>query len=105
MAQSEVVEAIEIGVKTIDLECVKVHPAGFVKLDDPDTQIKFLAAEALHGAVGLAFDAHGNRFANDFGRQDYVTGETWKNKSPFRLRTRGPLKSTGAASITQDTET
>ena len=41
MAQSEVVEAIEIGVKTIDLECVKVHPAGLVKPDDPDTQIKF----------------------------------------------------------------
>ena len=37
MAQSEVVEAIEIGVKTIDLECVKVHPAGLVKPDDPDT--------------------------------------------------------------------
>ena len=36
MAQSsEVVEAIEIGVKTIDLECVKVHPAGLVKPDDP----------------------------------------------------------------------
>ena len=52
VAQSEVVEAIEIGVKTIDLECVKVHPAGLVKPDDPDTQIKFLAAETLHGIHG-----------------------------------------------------
>ena len=63
MAQSEVVEAIEIGVKTIDLECVKVHPAGLVKPDDPDTQIKFLAAETLHGI-------HGNRFAKEFRRKD-----------------------------------
>ena len=50
-----------------------------------DAKIKFLGAEALHGVVGLAFDAHGNRFANEFGRQDSVTGEMWKNKSLFRL--------------------
>ena len=73
MAQSEVVEAIEIGVKTIDLECVKVHPAGLVKPDDPDTQIKFLAAETLHGI-------HGNRFAKELRRKDCVMGEMWKNK-------------------------
>ena len=78
MAQSEVVEAIEIRVKTIDLECVKVHPAGLVKPDDPDTQIKFLAAETLHGI-------HGNRFAKELRRKDCVMGEMWKNKPPFRL--------------------
>ena len=73
MAQSEVVEAIEIRVKTIDLECVKVHPAGLVKPDDPDTQIKFLAAETLHGI-------HGNRFAKELRRKDCVMGKMWKNK-------------------------
>jgi len=30
-------------------------------------------------------DANGIRFANKLGRRDYVTGETWKNKPPFRL--------------------
>merc|ERR1712048_1407351 len=44
-----------------------------------------LAAEALRGVGGLVFDANGKRFANELGRRDYVTGEMWKNKPPFRL--------------------
>ena len=75
VAQSEVVE---IEMKTIDLEWVQVHPAGLVKPDDPDAQIKFLAAESLHRV-------HGNRLANELGRREYVTEEMWKNKLLFRL--------------------
>jgi flavocytochrome c len=74
-----------IGAKSIDLEWVQVHPTGLVKPDDPDAKIKFLAAEALRGVGGLVLDANGNRFANELGRRDYVTGEMWKNKPPFRL--------------------
>merc|ERR1719379_3416445 len=74
-----------IGAKTIDLEWVQVHPTGLVKPDDPDAKVKFLAAEALRGVGGLVFDKEGNRFANELGRRDYVTGEMWKNKPPFRL--------------------
>merc|ERR1740133_873347 len=74
-----------IGCKTIDLEWVQVHPTGLVKPDDPDAKIKFLAAEALRGVGGLVIDANGKRFANELGRRDYVTGEMWKNKPPFRL--------------------
>jgi len=74
-----------IGAKTIDLEWVQVHPTGLVKPDDPDAKVKFLAAEALRGVGGLVLDAHGKRFANELGRRDYVTGEMWKNKPPFRL--------------------
>merc|ERR1711937_799400 len=74
-----------IGGKTIDLEWVQVHPTGLVKPDDPDAKIKFLAAEALRGVGGLVFDKNGKRFANELGRRDYVTGEMWKNKPPFRL--------------------
>merc|ERR1712050_610573 len=74
-----------IGAKTIDLEWVQVHPTGLVKPDDADAKIKFLAAEALRGVGGLIFDAEGKRFANELGRRDYVTGEMWKNKAPFRL--------------------
>merc|ERR1712083_994513 len=74
-----------IGASTIDLEWVQVHPTGLVKPDDPDAKVKFLAAEALRGVGGIVLDAHGNRFANELGRRDYVTGEMWKNKPPFRL--------------------
>merc|ERR1712144_28973 len=74
-----------IGGKTIDLEWVQVHPTGLVKPDEPDAKIKFLAAEALRGVGGIILDANGKRFANELGRRDYVTGEMWKNKPPFRL--------------------
>merc|ERR1712066_1200015 len=74
-----------IGAKTIDLEWVQVHPTGLVKPDDADAKIKFLAAEALRGVGGLILNKEGQRFANELGRRDYVTGEMWKNKPPFRL--------------------
>merc|ERR1712032_762267 len=74
-----------IGAKTIDLEWVQVHPTGLVKPDDADAKIKFLAAEALRGVGGLILDKNGQRFANELGRRDYVTGEMWKNQAPFRL--------------------
>merc|ERR1719231_565436 len=74
-----------IGGKSCDLEWVQVHPTGLVKPDDPDAKVKFLAAEALRGVGGIIFDANGKRFANEVGRRDYVTGEMWKNKPPFRL--------------------
>merc|ERR1719223_673227 len=74
-----------IGGKSIDLEWVQVHPTGLVKPDDADAKIKFLAAEALRGVGGLVLNADGKRFANELGRRDYMTGEMWKNKAPFRL--------------------
>merc|ERR1711918_164558 len=75
----------KLGAETIDLEWVQVHPTGLVKPDDPDAKVKFLAAEALRGVGGLVLDCNGKRFANELGRRDYVTGEMWKNKPPFRL--------------------
>merc|ERR1712166_1527227 len=74
-----------IGASSLDLEWVQVHPTGLVKPDEPDAKIKFLAAEALRGVGGIVLDALGNRFANELGRRDYVTGEMWKSKPPFRL--------------------
>ena len=67
-----------IGAKTIDLEWVEVHATGLVKPDDPDAEIKFLAAEALRG-VGLCLRSTRNRFANELGWRDYVRGEMWQN--------------------------
>ncbi|KAF4748631.1 hypothetical protein FOZ62_029079 [Perkinsus olseni] len=74
-----------IGGETVDLEWVQVHPTGLVHPDEPDNKVKFLAAEALRGVGGLLIDADGRRFCNELGRRDYVTGEMWKNKGPFRL--------------------
>jgi len=39
----------------------------------------------LRGVGGLLLDADGNRFCDELGRRDYVTGEMLKNKAPFRL--------------------
>merc|ERR1712160_175816 len=72
------------GAQSVDLEWVQVHPTGLVKPDEADAKVKFLAAEALRGG-GIVIDANGKRFANELGRRDYVTGEMWKNKPPFRL--------------------
>lgn len=74
-----------VGAASLDLEWVQVHPTGLVKVGEEDAKVKFLAAEALRGVGGLLIDAEGNRFANELGRRDYVTGEMWKNKAPFRL--------------------
>ena len=37
------------------------------------------------GVGSLVFIAHGTTLANVLGRQDYVTGEMWKNNSPSHL--------------------
>ncbi|KAI5477479.1 hypothetical protein MNV49_006325 [Pseudohyphozyma bogoriensis] len=77
---------IAIGGAAIDLEKVQVHPTGLVDPKDPDAKVKFLAAEALRGVGGLLLDRDGNRFADELGTRDYVTGRMWENdKFPVRL--------------------
>merc|ERR1719158_1844189 len=71
---------MSIGAECVDLEWVQVHPTGLVHPEEPDAKVKFLAAEALRGVGGILLDAEGNRFCNELGRRDYVTGEMWKNK-------------------------
>lgn len=74
-----------VGGKTIDLEKVQVHPTGLVDPKEPDAKVKFLAAEALRGVGGLLLQADGDRFCDELGHRDYVTGEMNKNKFPIRL--------------------
>ncbi|EPQ26125.1 uncharacterized protein PFL1_06333 [Pseudozyma flocculosa PF-1] len=75
-----------LGGRLIDLEKVQVHPTGLVDPKDPDAKVKFLAAEALRGVGGLLLDNEGNRFADELGHRDYVTGRMWDNdKFPVRL--------------------
>jgi len=75
----------QIGADVVDMDYVQVHPTGLVNPKDPDNKIKFLAAEALRGCGGFIIDADGRRFCDDLGRRDYVSGEMFKNKAPFRL--------------------
>eukprot|EP00817_Percolomonadidae_sp_ATCC50343_P006726 CAMPEP_0117420382 /NCGR_PEP_ID=MMETSP0758-20121206/1722_1 /TAXON_ID=63605 /ORGANISM="Percolomonas cosmopolitus, Strain AE-1 (ATCC 50343)" /LENGTH=588 /DNA_ID=CAMNT_0005201947 /DNA_START=380 /DNA_END=2142 /DNA_ORIENTATION=- len=77
--------SMEVGAGTTDIEWVQVHPTGLVHPEDPNAKTKFLAAEALRGVGGILLDAEGNRFCNELGLRDYVTGEMQKNKGPFRL--------------------
>ncbi|KAM0750965.1 Flavocytochrome c [Meredithblackwellia eburnea MCA 4105] len=77
---------LDIGGRGIDLEKVQVHPTGLVDPKEPDAKVKFLAAEALRGVGGLLLDGEGNRFADELGHRDYVTGRIWdNNKYPVRL--------------------
>merc|ERR1712151_265680 len=69
-----------VGAECVDLEWVQVHPTGLVHPGEPDAKVKFLAAEALRGVGGVLLDMDGNRFCNELGRRDYVTGMMWKNK-------------------------
>ncbi|KAI8065259.1 FAD binding domain-containing protein [Gongronella butleri] len=78
--------ARDVGAHLIDLEKVQVHPTGLVDPNEPDAKVKFLAAEALRGVGGLLLDNEGNRFCDELGHRDYVTGMIWKNKKyPVRL--------------------
>jgi len=72
--------SMAIGAECVDLEWVQVHPTGLVHPDEPDAKVKFLAAEALRGVGGVLLDIKGNRFCNELGRRDYVTGMMWKNQ-------------------------
>jgi aspartate oxidase len=44
-----------------------------------------LAAEALRGVGGILLEKNGNRFCDELGRRDYVSGEIFKNQGPYRL--------------------
>ena len=95
-----------IGGQGIDLDKVQVHPTGLVDPKDPGSKWKFLAAEgkrmieyyrgplanpfaALRGEGGLLLNGKGQRFADELGHRDYVSGEMWKEKEagnwPIRL--------------------
>ncbi|KAK6531902.1 hypothetical protein TWF694_003065 [Orbilia ellipsospora] len=74
-----------IGGNAIDMEKVQVHPTGLVDPKDPKNKWKFLAAEALRGEGGILLNADGNRFCDELGHRDYVSGEMFKTKFPIRL--------------------
>ena len=77
---------VAIGGHAVDMEKVQVHPTGLVDPAEPDAKLKYLAAEALRGVGGLLLTNEGQRFCDELGRRDYVTGEMWNfKKPPYRL--------------------
>ncbi|KAK2073940.1 hypothetical protein P8C59_008179 [Phyllachora maydis] len=78
-----------IGGNGIDMDKVQVHPTGLVDPKDPGSKWKFLAAEALRGEGGLLLNGDGDRFCDELGHRDYVSGMMWKEKDkgkfPIRL--------------------
>ncbi|ORX94242.1 Flavocytochrome c [Basidiobolus meristosporus CBS 931.73] len=77
--------AISVGGSMIHMDKIQVHPTGLIDPKDPDAKVKFLAAEALRGVGGILVNAEGERFCDELGHRDYVTGEMWKTKAPIRL--------------------
>lgn len=69
-----------IGGNGIDMDSVQVHPTGLVDPKDPGSKWKFLAAEALRGEGGLLINGKGDRFCDELGHRDYVSGMMWKEK-------------------------
>jgi len=78
--------AQDIGGGAVGLNDVQVHPTGLVNPKLPNERTLFLAAGALRGEGGILLDREGNRFCNDLGTRDYVTGKMWSHKKgPYRL--------------------
>merc|ERR1711939_807222 len=82
-----------IGGNGIDMDKVQVHPTGLVDPKDPGSKWKFLAAEALRGEGGLLLNGDGNRFCDELGHRDYVSGEVWKEKDKGKFPVRLVLNS------------
>eukprot|EP00008_Paramoeba_atlantica_P005363 CAMPEP_0201488932 /NCGR_PEP_ID=MMETSP0151_2-20130828/20468_1 /ASSEMBLY_ACC=CAM_ASM_000257 /TAXON_ID=200890 /ORGANISM="Paramoeba atlantica, Strain 621/1 / CCAP 1560/9" /LENGTH=608 /DNA_ID=CAMNT_0047874365 /DNA_START=17 /DNA_END=1843 /DNA_ORIENTATION=- len=70
-----------IGANLVDMEMVQVHPTGLVDPNEPDSKVKFLAAEALRGVGAILLNKDGDRFVDELGHRDYVTGEIRKTKN------------------------
>ncbi|CCC71307.1 hypothetical protein NCAS_0G04200 [Naumovozyma castellii] len=63
-----------LGADLIDMDQIQVHPTGFVDPNDPDSQWKFLGAEALRGLGGILLNPNtGKRFVNELTTRDIVT--------------------------------
>ena len=68
-----------IGADLVDMDQVQIHPTGFVDLKDRYVKKKFLTPELLRGVGGILINEKGERFCNELGTRDYVTGKITEN--------------------------
>ncbi|KAI5954249.1 OSM2 [Candida jiufengensis] len=80
----------------IDMDKVQVHPTGLIDYNDKDViegktqpRFLFLGAEALRGEGGIMLNGKGERFVDELGTRDWVSGEMEKQNNmgngPIRL--------------------
>lgn len=69
----------------IDMDKVQVHPTGLIDYTQTDVvegrstpRFLFLGAEALRGEGGIILNKNGDRFCDELGTRDYVSGEMEK---------------------------
>jgi len=76
----------KVGAAFRDLHCVQIHPTGLIDPKEPDAKVKFLAAEALRGSGGVLLNNKGERFCDELGKRDYVSGRILLDgNAPHRL--------------------
>ncbi len=61
-----------IGAQLVDMESVQIHPTGFVDPANPESHVKFLAAEMLRGEGGVLL-FKGKRVVNELGTREGVS--------------------------------
>eukprot|EP00009_Paramoeba_aestuarina_P008929 CAMPEP_0201507254 /NCGR_PEP_ID=MMETSP0161_2-20130828/965_1 /ASSEMBLY_ACC=CAM_ASM_000251 /TAXON_ID=180227 /ORGANISM="Neoparamoeba aestuarina, Strain SoJaBio B1-5/56/2" /LENGTH=606 /DNA_ID=CAMNT_0047901563 /DNA_START=27 /DNA_END=1847 /DNA_ORIENTATION=- len=71
----------DAGAELVDMELVQVHPTGLVDPNEPQSKVKFLAAEALRGVGAILLNKTGDRFVDELGHRDFVTGEIRKTNN------------------------
>lgn len=62
----------------IDLDKIQVHPTGLLPFDQKilkDDKFLFLGAELLRGEGGIMLNSKGERFCDELGTRDYVSGK------------------------------
>ncbi|RCK63544.1 Fumarate reductase [Candida viswanathii] len=81
--------------QVLDMEKIQVHPTGLISYKDKDVILRkktprflFLGAEALRGEGGIIFNSKGERFVDELGTRDWVSGEIDKQikKGNFPIR-------------------
>ncbi|KAI9687117.1 MAG: hypothetical protein M1822_002528 [Bathelium mastoideum] len=87
---------MSIGANDIDMDKVQVHPTGLVDPKDPGSKWKFLCAEAVRGEGALLLNGKGQRFADELGHRDYVSGKMWEEKEANQWPIRLVLNSKGS---------
>lgn len=68
-----------MGAALVGMNRVQIHPTAFVDPQDPTAGTKILAAEALRGKGAILLNEKGERFGNELGRRDYLTGRILEN--------------------------
>ncbi|RHZ49662.1 hypothetical protein CDV55_100599 [Aspergillus turcosus] len=77
-----------VGASVVDMDCVQVHPTGFVDSKDPAALVKILAAEMLRGEGGILLDSDGSRFVNELDTRQHVVDAIVKSTCRMETSTR-----------------